>query len=234
MRIDNTSTAAAALVASLPLTAGVSESGVVTTALHTPFPQLGMRRSVDASQLRAIQSLYAEVVYSTSVPLAVHVDISVHRTPAQSVQAIRRLTGLPWSKIADVFDVSRRTIHNWASGADVAPENARRIVSVASAIQDIDRGTVAANAALLGHEFSNGLTGFELLRTQAYDAFRQSFAVGRHPRDTSNQPSHQKRPVNAPAHFGDETLSASDDVSQPILPLKKPKPVRVKVRPRSR
>src|SRR4030065_864926 len=35
---------------------------------------------------------------------------------ANAIAEIRRLTGLTWGQIAEIFDVSRRTIHFWASG----------------------------------------------------------------------------------------------------------------------
>ncbi|MYE02765.1 MAG: helix-turn-helix transcriptional regulator [Alphaproteobacteria bacterium] len=46
---------------------------------------------------------------------------------AHALFEIRRLSGLTWQELADLFGVSRRTVHNWANGARPSAEHKRAI-----------------------------------------------------------------------------------------------------------
>jgi hypothetical protein len=45
------------------------------------------------------------------------------RTTAQDVLEIRFLSGLTWEELAELFDTSRRSVHNWANGERMKSEN---------------------------------------------------------------------------------------------------------------
>lgn len=58
------------------------------------------------------------------------------RTPS-GVWEVRRLTGLTWEKIADLFGVSRRTIHFWTSGKQMSSEKELHMLRLLDALKPI-------------------------------------------------------------------------------------------------
>lgn len=63
-----------------------------------------------------------------------------HRDFSESLRSIQQRSGLDWGQIAQVLGVSRRTIHNWISGAIVNGENAKRITALYNALIQELRG----------------------------------------------------------------------------------------------
>lgn len=59
---------------------------------------------------------------------------------AKSVRSLHRRSGLTWEELANVFGVSRRTLHNWSTGGQVSASNAQTIALVVNAIHQIDAG----------------------------------------------------------------------------------------------
>jgi len=97
------------------------------------------------------------------------------QTPAdrESTEAgifeLRRLSGLTWEELARLFEVSRRSVHFWASGKPMNSTNEERLGRLVAAIRKIDRGSgVATRAALLGAS-RTGQIPFDLLASGQYD-----------------------------------------------------------------
>lgn len=85
-----------------------------------------------------------------------------------AIMEIRRLSGMTWEQLASLFEVSRRTVHFWASGKALNSYNERKLYRVLSTIQQIDRGTAQENRQLL-FTARGGVLPFELIRTGRYE-----------------------------------------------------------------
>jgi DNA-binding transcriptional regulator YiaG len=100
-------------------------------------------------------------------------DTSLATIPSESVgQAIleiRRRSGLTWDEIAGLFEVSRRSVHHWASGKTVSAEHDQRIRRTLAIIRRIDRGDAQSTRNLLLTPDADGQLGIDLLRQGASD-----------------------------------------------------------------
>ncbi|MEM5709754.1 helix-turn-helix transcriptional regulator, partial [Elizabethkingia meningoseptica] len=82
-----------------------------------------------------------ELTSATPFPRA---DWRASESTAAAVLEIRRLSGLTWEELADLFDVSRRSVHHWASGKPVNTEHDQALRGVLTALRHLDRGDPAA------------------------------------------------------------------------------------------
>lgn len=85
-------------------------------------------------------------------------------TTGDAVLEIRRRSGLTWEEIGELFDVSRRSVHNWASGEVLAARNERHVRMVLSAIRHVDRGDPRATRDALMTVGAGGSSAFGLLK----------------------------------------------------------------------
>jgi DNA-binding transcriptional regulator YiaG len=85
-----------------------------------------------------------------------------------AIMEIRRLSGMTWEQLANLFEVSRRTVHFWASGKALNSYNETKLYRVLSTIREIDRGTAQENRQLL-FTARRGVLPIELIRTGHYE-----------------------------------------------------------------
>jgi DNA-binding transcriptional regulator YiaG len=102
------------------------------------------------------------------------------REPAPTAIAeLRRLTGLTWEQLAQLFNVSRRSVHFWASGSKMAPENRVHLERVLDTVRLIDRGSVTENRAVLLPIRDDGTTLLDQLAAGNYDVVISALGHGR-------------------------------------------------------
>ena len=83
----------------------------------------------------------------------------------EAVLEIRRRSGLTWEELGDLFDVSRRRVHHWASGKSVSARSEWMIRRMLAAIRRLDQGQRSATRAkLLAVDQSLGVSALELLK----------------------------------------------------------------------
>lgn len=89
---------------------------------------------------------------------------------AQAVLEIRRRSGLTWEELGDLFDVSRRSVHHWASGKPVSAGNDRMIRRILAAVRRLGSGGQAdARAQLLTVDAVTGVSTFDSLKDGRFD-----------------------------------------------------------------
>ncbi len=89
---------------------------------------------------------------------------------AEAVLEIRRRSGLTWEEMSDLLDVSRRSIHHWASGKSVSARRERALRRALAAIRRLDRGDQAGTRArLLAVDHSTGLSVLDMMREGRFD-----------------------------------------------------------------
>jgi hypothetical protein len=118
--------------------------------------------------------------------------------------------------LADLFDVSRRSVHLWASGKAVTAEHDQHIRRTLAAIRQIDQGEANRTRDFLLTPGADGFLAVDLLKGGAFDeaVARDALAPARiRPSPTELLPEvrHARRPP-PPA----ELVAALND--RPVIP----------------
>lgn len=111
---------------------------------------------------------YRKPEWTSATPFA-RADQHASESTDAAILEIRRLSGLTWEELADLFDVSRRSVHHWASGKPVNAEHERALRAVLTALRHLDRGDPAATRALLLTSDRGGRSLLDLLKAGAYE-----------------------------------------------------------------
>lgn len=86
-----------------------------------------------------------------------------------AIGELRRLSGLTWEQLARVFNVSRRSLHFWASGKPMAPSNEEHLQRVLAVVRKIDRGSASTNRTALFGVLEDGSIPFDHLIAGDYE-----------------------------------------------------------------
>jgi len=93
-----------------------------------------------------------------ALPLASSSEIT-----QKAINELKKLSGLTWDQLAKLFNVSRRSVHSWASGERLKTFNEENLNQVLSTIRYIDRGSASLNRSLLLQTSNDGRSFFDLL-----------------------------------------------------------------------
>ncbi|MBL8898773.1 MAG: XRE family transcriptional regulator [Planctomycetes bacterium] len=100
-------------------------------------------------------------------------------TTRSAIHTLRVSSGLTWEQIAELFQVSRRSLHFWASGKALAAENEARLMQVLGVLRYIDRGdSLRTRRALLEPDPRTGVRAFDLLAGQKFNEARELLGKG--------------------------------------------------------
>jgi hypothetical protein len=87
---------------------------------------------------------------------------------SSAIYDIRRLSGLTWEELAELFSVQRRSVHYWANGGALKPQHDMHVRLVLNAVLQFDRrGAAAARQTLLTPDAS-GTRPLDLLAQRRY------------------------------------------------------------------
>ena len=111
-------------------------------------------------------------------------------TPASAILEIRRRSGLTWQELSDLFGVSRRSVHHWASGKVVSANHDRFIRQVLVTIRNVDHGAAALTRDFLLTPDADGVTAIDLLSAS------QSNEVMTRARDVSPIIANRRMPLS--------------------------------------
>ncbi len=98
-------------------------------------------------------------------------------TPEAAIATLRRLSGLTWDQLGELFEVSRRSVHFWASGKPLNAANEARLMRALAVIQYADRGDPELTRRAL-FEPVGGLVPFDLLARQGFEEARDLLGEG--------------------------------------------------------
>jgi DNA-binding transcriptional regulator YiaG len=100
-----------------------------------------------------------------------------HEVTREAVSELRRISGLTWEQLGQLFAVSRRSVHFWASGKPLNAENEMRVLQVLDIVRTADRGDArSTRSALL--DVHDGSSAFDLLLEEQFDDARARLGVG--------------------------------------------------------
>lgn len=145
-------------------------------SLYSASPEAAFTAALIATTLSATDNTYAQGSLALGVAIAPCSERTaaaptgqiVHlpsESTAQAIMEIRRLSGLTWEELGDLFNVSRRSIHHWASGKSVTAKHERMIHRMIAAVRHLDRGDqIDTRALLLSVDQAAGVSTLDLLR----------------------------------------------------------------------
>ena len=115
-----------------------------------------------------------------------------------AIGELRRLSGLTWEQLARLFDVSRRSLHFWASGKPMTASNEERLQRLLAFVRKIDRGSATANRAMLLGVCEDGSLPIDLLAAGEYDRALSWLALGDARRSAPPKLSDEARAARTP------------------------------------
>ena len=115
-----------------------------------------------------------------------------------TIGELRRLSGLTWDQLARLFEVSRRSVHFWASGKPMALGNEEHLRRLLAVVRKVDRGSARANRAILLGVREDGILPFDLLAAREYERVLSLLGLGESYRTPPPQISKDARILRAP------------------------------------
>ena len=117
----------------------------------------------------------------------------------KAINELRKTSGLTWEQVAKLFNVSRRSIHFWASGQPLASDNEEKLNRLLGVIRYIDRGSASLNRKLLLNPNADGELPLDQLISGEYDKVRENLGRGKPKRPQlrplSEEESELRRPL---------------------------------------
>jgi len=104
-------------------------------------------------------------------------SIADAETTRQAISELRRISGLTWEQLGELFDVSRRSVHFWASGKPLNASNEQRLMEALDVVRAADRGDARSTRAAL-FEVRDGTTAFAFLTAERFEEARAILGTG--------------------------------------------------------
>ncbi len=146
-------------------------------------------------------SAFAPIRQAATTPPTTHAE--------DLASALRRLhaqSGLAWGQIADALGVSRRTVHNWVTGARMTGRNADRLGRL---VEMVDQYGAMEPASIRSALLAPGPDG-----QNAISRFKSTRSIARLPRRIGS--------------FADAVAGSPDEVGEPVRALVSSRPVPVR------
>lgn len=99
-----------------------------------------------------------------------------------ALNELRKLSGLTWEQLAKLFNVSRRSLHFWASGQSLSRFNEENLNRLLGTIRYINRGSASLNRNLLLSPGQNGRLLFDLLIAGEHEEVKRILGPGNAPK----------------------------------------------------
>ena len=162
--------------------AGIAESSTISSG------------SLDAQKLLAISERT-----NSGIVIPKH-NPHLFQDSQKAINELRKTSGLTWEQVAKLFDVSRRSIHFWASGQTLASDNEEKLNRLLGVIRYIDRGSASLNRKLLLNPNADGELPLDQLISGEYDKVRENLGRGNPPKrpkltPLSEEESELRRPL---------------------------------------
>lgn len=110
----------------------------------------------------------ADVTASGSVSAFAPNPASHPEATRRAIAELRRISGLTWEQLGQLFEVSRRSVHFWASGKPLNAANEERLLRVLDVVRYARRGDSRRTRAAL-FDASQGTTPFDMLVSQRFE-----------------------------------------------------------------
>ena len=98
-------------------------------------------------------------------------------TTRRAISELRRIGGLTWAELGQLFGVSPQSIHSWASGGTLDAITEQHLLRALDIVRVADRGDARSNRMAL-FAIADGETPFELLASQKFEEARAILGPG--------------------------------------------------------
>lgn len=98
-----------------------------------------------------------------------------------ALNELRKLSGLTWEQLAKLLDVSRRSLHFWATGQPLSRFNEENLNRLLGTIRYINRGSASMNRKLLLSPSQDGRLFLDLLIAGEHEQVKQILGSGNAP-----------------------------------------------------
>lgn len=112
-----------------------------------------------------------------SIPTTATDERNAREGARWGIAELRRISGLTWDQLGQLFGVTRRSVHFWASGKPLNAANEERLFRALDVLRACNRGDPRATRRALV-EASGGITALDLLITERFDEARAMLGEG--------------------------------------------------------
>lgn len=102
---------------------------------------------------------------------------STNEATRMALTQLRRISGLTWEQLGQLFGVSRRSVHFWASGKPLNAEHEAQLLQVLDIVRTADRGNSRETRTAL-FEVKQGISAFDLLLAKRFEEARAHLSAG--------------------------------------------------------
>ena len=95
----------------------------------------------------------------------------------RAISELRRIGGMTWVELGQLFGVSPQSIHSWASGGTLDAITEQHLLQVLDVMRGADRGDARSNRMAL-FAMADGETPFELLAFRKFEEARVILGPG--------------------------------------------------------
>ena len=163
---------------------GTSANGsMLTQVAHRPvtitvFP--AMSETTSTTQISDWDLLLVSERTTSGLTLSSQLAATTEVTRT-SLNELRKVSGLTWEQLARLFNVSRRSLHFWASGQPLSRFNEESLNRLLGAIRYINRGSASLNRSILLSPTSDGKLPFDLLVAGKHEEVKRILGPGNVP-----------------------------------------------------
>lgn len=123
-------------------------------------------------------------LYAMEKQTASHIIIrislpSLTETSEATLNELKQLSGLTWEQLAKIFNVSRRSLHFWASGKPLSPFNEEHLRRLLGTVRYIDRGSADINRSALLQPQQGSVIPLDLLIAGKYEEVKRLLGAGK-------------------------------------------------------
>jgi DNA-binding transcriptional regulator YiaG len=114
----------------------------------------------------------SDITFTYSLPIATE-------SSQATINELKKLSGLTWEQLAKIFNVSRRSLHFWASGKPISPFNEEHLRRLLATIRYINRGSADFNRSALLEPRHGSTIPLDLLIAGKYEEVKRLLGPGK-------------------------------------------------------
>lgn len=112
-------------------------------------------------------------------------DAVYSETTRAAISELRLISGFTWDHIANIFNVSRRSVHNWANGKPMNQGHEDKLFSVLNVVRRVDAGSATQNRSAFLQKSESGESPLEMLADSKFEEAIRTIGVSPTPRSVS-------------------------------------------------
>ena len=155
-----------------------SAAGAMLRGVSQPVHIAHMLYGLDTATAPALPPETAQQWWQRAAQTTAGATAIVAVSAGAAIGDLRRLSGLTWEQLARLFEVSRRSLHFWASGKAMTPRNEEHLQRMLAVVRKVDRGSASENRTLLLSVGADGRLPIDLLAAGDYEGVLSLLGMG--------------------------------------------------------